>query len=387
MKTSFELMCSALALASCAVSCAQPGQGLFSAPWKAVGAAPVILPDVTVTPGGHCESSAMMNALRYEGYDVSEPMIVGGGGAPSFIYLRGTFPFVGARCNTMRERFFAAAGIECHDVVPVDKDAGWADIGSILARGIPVSLRVDMRFLPYRYNGKYGSKYMSFGGHYVTLFGVDPARGLAYVSDTEYEGLQTVKLSDLHRARTSGTKTFPPHAEYYWAEKPCVVGKTGAAPSTTATLDADSLVRASFAAVIENYETQALEGLSWYGSELEAIETYSRQKFLLPAVFGYMAGNIEDHGTGGASFRMLYRDFLVYAAEKSSYAAEARALIPAIDECIESWHALSSAFRDLSPRIKGMDGDTRAAEYANLSKIAHTLYEREKTFYTELKGK
>jgi hypothetical protein len=252
-----------------------------------------------------------------------------------------------------------------------------------------------MRFLPYRYGGKYGSKYMSFGGHYVTLFGMDSSAGVAYVTDTEYTALQTVKLADLHRARVSNTKTFPPRGEYYWAEKPLYAGSgdsssadSSRADSATggATLDADSLVRASFASVIENYETLALDGLSRYGADLASIESYSPQKFLLPAVFGYMAGNIEDHGTGGASFRMLYRDFLSYAAERSSFSSEASALIPYLDDCISSWHELSSAFRDLSTHIKGMDSTARAAEYERLAKIAQRLYEREKTFYTKMKG-
>jgi len=369
MKGECGFLCSILTLASCAVPQAAP----HAAPWKTDDDYKIILPDVTVTAGGHCESSAMMNALRYEGYDVSECMIIGGGGAPSFIHLKGTFPFIGARREDMRERFFEASGIPWHGVIPEGKDVGWSEIRSLLERGIPVVLRVDMRFLPYRYGGKYGSKYMSFGGHYVTLFGIDSADDVAYVSDTEYASLQAVKLADLHKARGSDTKTFPPHAEYYWVE-----------PSSVA-IDADSLVRASFGAVIENYESFALDGLSRYGADLASIESYSRQKFLLPSVFAYMAGNIEKHGTGGASFRMPYRDFLLYAAEKSSFADEASALIMYLDECIASWHRLSSAFRDLSSGIKGMDAGERAAAYAKLEKIAQTLYEREKAFYTEMR--
>lgn len=376
MKTEIGLLCSVLTLSSCAT------------PWNTVDREAVILPDVTVTSGGHCESSAMVNALRYAGYDVSECMVIGGGAAPSFVYLKGTFPFVGGRCTDMRELFVAVAGLDWHDAVPEGKDGDWSEIRSLLVRGIPVVLRVDMRFLPYRYGGKYGSKYMSFGGHYVTLFGIDPGAGMAYVSDTEYVGLQTVKLSDLHRARTSDTKIFPTHGEYSWMESPSgMASSTGGASGdrVMAALDADALVLASFRALCRNYETGALDGLSRYGHDLESIESYSRQKFLLPAVFDYMYGNIEKHGTGGASFRVPYRDFLLWAAENSSFAAEASALVPYIDECIASWHELSAACRALSPEIKGMNAASRAAEYRKLAAVSQTLYEREKKFYTELK--
>ncbi len=102
-------------------------------------------------------------------------------------------------------------------------------------------------------------------------------------------------------------------------------------------------------------------------------------------MFAYMAGNIEEFGTGGASFRMPYRDFVLYAVEKSSYSRELVPLIPYIDECIASWHELSASFKDLSGRIKNMSDSERKAEYAKLSKIAQALYVREKTFYTEVK--
>lgn len=361
---------SAVTLAFSGFSCPRPNQ----APWASVGQASLVLPGVKVVSGHHCESSAMLNALLYEGYEVTEDMIIGGGSAPSFIFIKGVFPFVGGRCDEMRQRFFSAAMIDWHGAIPRAKDADWPLIASLLRQGLPVVLRVDMRYLPYRYGGRYGSRYMSFGGHYVTLFGIDPGAGIAYVSDTEYQGLQGIKLSDLHKARTSTTKTFPPKAEYYWAGAP-----------GQAQISAEALVRASFARLIDNYEQQALNGLATYGADLAAIESYSKPVFLLPSVFGYMAGNIEDFGTGGASFRMPYRDFLQFAAERSPYSAQAKALIPDLELCIEAWHQLASAFRLLSSGIKAMDKNARKAEYAKLTAMANTLYEREKSFYTALK--
>jgi hypothetical protein len=240
--------------------------------------------------------------------------------------------------------------------------------------------------LKYRYGGKYGSAYTSFGGHYVTLFGIDREKNEAYVSDTEYPGLQRISLADLHRARTSDTKNFPPRAEYYWAEPPAVSAKVNGVTSCAGItkIDPDALLRSSLATVARNYEQGALSGLEHYGSDLAALETYSRQKYLIPAVFDYMSGNIESFGTGGASFRMLYREFLFYEMTQENH-GELASLIPLLDDCISSWHTLSAEFRADAKAYKTETPEARAAMYAELQRTADGLHGREKRFYTELK--
>lgn len=51
----------------------------------------VMLKNVKVIKGGHCESSAIVNALNDQGYPVTEPMVAGGGGAPGFTLTSNTF--------------------------------------------------------------------------------------------------------------------------------------------------------------------------------------------------------------------------------------------------------------------------------------------------------
>ena len=148
---------------------------LLSGPVWAESAGSVILPDVNVIKGDHCESSAILNALRYVGYNMSEAVVAGGGGAPAFSIMsfQGNFPFLGGRSHNMREVFFAGAGIKGHFKRPDKAAEPWADLLDILKKGIPAVLRVDMRYLPYLYDGQYGSPYMSFGWHMITLFGID----------------------------------------------------------------------------------------------------------------------------------------------------------------------------------------------------------------------
>jgi hypothetical protein len=348
-------------------------------PWEAVGKGSVLIPKAQVLPGGHCESSAMLNALSNQGYPVTEAMITGAGGALGFNFEKGTFPFITARNADMRERFYEAAGIGFHKKIPeAGGDYGWSEIRSLLEQGRPVVLRVDMRYLPYLYGGKHGPAHTSFGWHMVTLFAIDGDSGTALVSDTGYAQLQKIKLSDLHKARTSKTKVYPPQAEYSWADP---------APQGYA-VDWGRLMRSSVSALAENYEKGSLTNLEAFPSDLESFESWCKQGFLYPAVLEYMAGNIEDFGTGGASFRVLYREFLaqaVAANAPSSGGFEYPKALARIDECIASWHELSASFRIVSKTIKKMGKEERAAAYAGFAKTARTLLEREKAFYTEMK--
>lgn len=330
--------------------------------------------------GEHCESSAILNALVYLGYTVSEYEITGGGGALSFLFMKDTFPFIAARNMDMKERFFEAAGLSWKMVTPEGRDAGWSEIIDVLDRGFPVVLRVDMRFLPYRYGGKTGPRYMSFGAHYITLFAINRKEGSALVTDTEYEELQTIKLSDLHCARTSSTKNFPPRGEFYWIEDSVRSG------GGNVRLDPDALIRASLATVMENYETGALENLSRFPDDLASFEDWSGKSFLYPAILDYMGANIEDNGTGGASFRELYRKFLEYTARESSPGRDIEPLILLCEGAVAEWHRLSDACRELSPRIKGMSADERRKAFSSLAEIARRIYDQEMALYQGMKS-
>ncbi len=360
-----------------------PGKGPWN-PGRRTDA--VTIPGVSVVSGGHCESSAIMNALRFCGYPVEECEVTGGGGALAFIFSRGAFPFLGGRNEDMKERFFKAAGIEWHRGNAETADSGWAEIVSLLERGIPVVVRNDMRFLTYRYGGKRGPSWSAFGGHYVTLFAVDFGKSLAWVSDTEYGGLQAVSLADLHRARTSRTRVFPPRGEFYWVER---------APEGFA-LDREALARSSIATVLSNYRARSLDadsggsplaglaGMERYPEVLRDLESWGVKPFLLAPVLEYMAGNIEDFGTGGASFRRLYRDFLVRETEGGE--EWLAPLVPLIEDSVASWHALSAEFRSAAKTAKGKNSAAKTLAMERVAKRAEGLLESEKAFYTGLEA-
>ncbi|MCG8569408.1 MAG: BtrH N-terminal domain-containing protein [Spirochaetes bacterium] len=362
--------------------------GCGSKPWQSVdNPKSVILPNIRPQIGGHCESSAMYNVLYYLDYPFNEADIVGGGGAIGFMYQKGDFPFLGGRNYSMRENFFQCAGIKWHKALDEDAEDSWKGIMDVLKQGLPVVLRVDMRYLPYLYGGKYGPSYMSFGWHIIALFGIDFEKEIAFVTDTALEGLQTIKLKDLEKARSSDAKVFPPHREYYWVEKKPADYQP----------DWQKIFEFSIAEVIKNYEWQAktaeekamglggLLGLKDFENELIHFEETITKTYLLPPVFEYLYGCIETNGTGGAAFRIFYRNFLTQMSDRLNQSSIDET-ITSINNSINAWHQLSNEFQEISKVIKkAKKPEQRKDLYLKAAEKADHLYLQEKEFYEILK--
>jgi len=360
---------------------------IFPRVWPQEGEKSIILKSVNVVSGGHCESSAINNALNYLGYGMNEAMVVGGGGALGFTFQKGDFPFLGGRSLDMREVFFSSADIKWHLEKPKNTDHLWEKIVLVLKKGIPVILRVDMRYLPYLFGGQYGPPYTSFGWHMITLFGMDFNKGIAYVSDTDKKGLQQVKIADLEKARCSETKIFPPKMEFYWIKK----------KPLSYNPDWEKITFNALRKVITNMEqvkppvesgmtaNLGLQGIKRLGQEIVNIEQMVKNKFMLPMVFHFLYGCIETNGTGGAAFRILFRDFLKQAKEKLKHSKITKAVF-FLENSIKAWHQMALGFKEISQKIAHIqDKEERLELYKKLAQSADNLYEKENFFYHFLK--
>ena len=325
-------------------------------------------------PGGHCESSAMLNALSHLGYSIAESDIIGGGAAPSFFFTDEGFPFLGGRNESMRETFFAAAKIPYHVVVPTTADDDWADIGGLLNRGLPVLIRVDMRYLPYLYGGKFGPAYMSFGWHWICLVELNFASGEALVTDTAHTELQRIALRDLGAARSSKTRIWPPRKEYAWIEPKPADWR----------FNPDALAGSGISGVLANYERgggweekalkagwgplTGIEGLSRLPDRLSGLATRVNIHTLAPA-WHYLADSIERNGTGGGAFRRLYAAFLSTRAHDCRDAdlhATCSAAAPLAAEAATVWTNLSLALDEAATSLEEARGvKARKAAAAN----------------------
>lgn len=345
----------------------------------------IILPGITPKTGGHCESSALFNALSYQGYLFTEAEIIGIGGAMGFMYEKGDFPFLGGRSLSLKEDFFFSARIDWHQGENSSPEKAWSEVVDVLKKGNPVILHVDMRFLPYLWGGKYGPRHSSFGWHIITLFGIDFAKGEAYVTDTANKGLQTIKLKDLDKARSSKTDFLPPDYQWYWVEK---------APANDS-LDWKTMTEDALARLTRNYEAEissgtipetlgGLSGLKQFPKEIESIESYVKP-YLLQPVFTNLYGWIEEYGTGGASFRIFTRDFFQSAFKKTND-PRLPEVISLLNESIFAWHKMSSEFKTIGNSIKKIkDSEMRKEMYRKAADKARIVYTKEEALYQYLK--
>lgn len=238
----------------------------------------------------------------------------------------------------MRECFLENCGIP-HTMRQTSLEGDWEEIESCLKRNIPVVLRVDMRYLPYLYNGKYGPSYMSFGWHYVTLFELDAKAKIAKVSDTALSELQSIRLSSLSKARFSETKVYPPRGEYYYFQE----------PGDQHSVDWNKVARLSLKQYHDNMAEQStqenqLKGLSGLHQLRRETRDYASSipSFLVRMVLDVHYGSIETNGTGGAGFRTAYHHFL----QKHLHVPERKELLKASENCEQRWHDLASSYKN-----------------------------------------
>ena len=168
----------------------------------------------------HCVTGSLRHIYEYNGYPISEEMLLGLGAGVGFVYwhMKGTLPFLGGRANVGRpgeEGMEKAAG-RCTGVqveLLHTNSAARAEKTLLekLSAGQPVMLMLDMGFLPYF---DFGGQEFHFGGHAVAACGYDPAAGQVLIADRD-EPLHPVSLEALAKARGSTYQPFPPQHGWY----------------------------------------------------------------------------------------------------------------------------------------------------------------------------
>lgn len=177
----------------------------------------------------HCVTGSMRHIYEFQGYPISEDMLLGLGAGVGFVYwhMKGTLPFYGGRANTGRpgeegleKTTGRRTGVRIEAFRTSSGRKAEKALLDMLAAGEPVMIHVDMGFLPYL---DLPEDY-HFGGHVVVVAGYEPAdsrpseagwpAGRALIADRD-EGLHPISLKDLAQARGSHFKPFPPRHTWY----------------------------------------------------------------------------------------------------------------------------------------------------------------------------
>ncbi|MFI6509432.1 BtrH N-terminal domain-containing protein [Streptosporangium sp. NPDC050855] len=245
----------------------------------------------------HCETTALGVLLRHEGLDLSEPMLFGLGSGLSFVYWDRKdmpLPFVGGRVKPfdLTRNLAARLGLRLTVEETTSPRKAWENVAAPIDAGRPVGLQLDCYHLDY-----FRSK-VHFGGHVVAMYGYGEHD--AYLVDTEQQGgAVRTSLAGLAMARaergpmTARNRSFTvtlPTRPLSWQDR--------IIPAVKDCADA------FLAAPIANLGHRGIEKAAGLvpGWLLRAGEP--RQDLPQAALL------MERGGTGGALFRVLYRDFL-----------------------------------------------------------------------------
>jgi len=346
--------------------------------------------------GYHCESSSMRDMFEFHGFPMSEPMAFGLDATMGFGFFDTTnsvsfipesdIPFfLGGKQGTIEPNSLACRllGITLRKQSFSSANKAWEESKKVLIQNIPLILKVDLGYLPYfEREGE-----IHFGGHAITLAGYNDENGMAFVGDSEFEGFQEVPIEKLKQARSSehGPKFMhPSNAQFSMVRRP-----DGKHPPLAAGVKVaikkvvDNMLRPSvnnngvqglkqFAASIPQWDKK-LQGLA---KDLLG-KPISRARLMFELIHGY----IETWGTGGSSFRNLYRNFLeelldhpeIKEGPKAWKIEDFRIIeecIPIISKSAHNWTAIADTLKESAEEYKD-----ECLNFINLEELQHIAYD------------
>ena len=361
--------------------------------------------------GYHCESSSVRDLFEYYGFPMSEPMAFGLDatmgfgffditGQTSFIPDSDIPFFLGGKQGTIEPNSLACRllGITLRKQSFTSANKAWEESKSMIDQGIPLLLRVDIAYMPYEGFDEEMEE-AHFGGHAVTLGGYDEETGVVYIGDTEFKGFQEVPIEILKKARSStyGPKFMHPgNTQFSMTRRadgkhpPLAAGVKLAIQKV-----ANNMLRPST-------NTNGIQGLKLFANSLfnwkemlnKTITNSKGKKIsLAQLMFELTYGYIETWGTGGSSFRKLYKEFLkellihpelkegprAWNSEEFSTLEEC---IPIISESAQKWTFIAETLKNAGDKYK--DDCLNHVDFGELHEIALNLLSIEEKVFRKL---
>lgn len=294
--------------------------------------------------GVHCESTALRDIFEFHGFKFSEPMIFGLGSGLGFVYWHSKqmpYPFVGGRDRDFHKNLCSNLNVTVKMNKTSSKTSAYESLRDSVNKNIPVVIHVDMPYL--KYLGL--PEQAHFGAHTIVVAGLDEDKGIAYVADTMFKGLQTATLKELELARSSTFKPFPPENKWFTFKFPAKL-----TPIEMAIRNA--LKKTAQTMLYPPIKNLGVKGISHFADEIiKWPKLYSPENRLFRQLYEVTYIMIEEDGTGGGLFRYLYSRFLKEAGELLNN-KELAELGQRYDEIGQKWTKIAKLIRK-TPRAKG----------------------------------
>jgi hypothetical protein len=353
----------------------------------------------------------MRDLFEFYEFPMSEPMVFGldatmgfgffdTTGQTSFIPESDIPFFLGGKQGTIEPNSLACRllGITLKKQSFTNADKAWEASKRMLDQNIPLLLRVDIAYMPYEEFDEERDE-AHFGGHAVTLGGYDEESGVAYIGDTEFEGFQEVPIAILKKARSStyGPKFMHPNNTQFSmmrrlnGKHPPLAGGVKLAIQNVV----NNMLRPSM-------NTNGIQGLKQFASSIltwgdklnKTITNLKGKEISLARVmFELIHGYIETWGTGGGSFRKLYKEFLeellVHPELKEGPRAWSFEEFSILEDCIpiivdsaQNWTLIAETLKNAGDEYK--DDCINHVDFGELHNIALHILAREEELFTKL---
>jgi len=241
-------------------------------------------------------------------------MIFGLGSGLGFVYwhskrgdmvLVPAYPFVGGRARDLYKNLCSNLGVSVKVNKTSSKKRAYETLTNLIGKDVPVMITVDMPFLKYWRLPEQAH----FGGHTVVVAGIDEDKGVAYIADTMFEGLQTATLKELEEARSSTFKPFPPENKWVTFEFPDKLTPTKVAIR-------NAINKTAMTMLYPPIKNLGVKGIRHFASEIvKWPKLFPPESALYTQLYEVNYLMMEEDGTGGGLFRHLYSRFLKEASE------------------------------------------------------------------------
>lgn len=315
--------------------------------------------------GVHCGSVAIRDICNFYGYNFSEELCFGLGAGLGFYYTvddsMSPSRSIHMRGPVMETNFFNNFGIALDDwKYENDNDKAFKILKDYVDRDIPVLIQTDIYYLDY-YNSS-----THFPGHIVVVCGYSDENQLFYLSDTAFEGLQTVSYKKMAESRTSKYKPNPLSNNWFQVDLNNREINLEESVKNSIKLNARMMVDGftttrgkSGVDIIKKWaedlpEWRSLDDLKW------------------AARFSYQV--ISKRGVDGAGFRWMYRDFL---KEVSGLCDKiiSLSLVDKMELIGKKWCEVSALLKEVS------EDKAPERKLAESSHIVNEIYTLENEYY------
>ncbi len=263
--------------------------------------------DFIHTQSAHCESGVTVNLLKYQGLNISEPMVFGVGSGIFFIHL----PFIklnGIAATSYRiwpggifNRTMKLLGARVVTKKFKSPERSMDALDELLAKNIPVGIMCSVYYLPYLPD----AYRFHFNAHNIVIFGKDGDEYL--VGDPVLSEVKRLHKDDLLKARYAKGFPQPSGKMYYVTSIPDLEVNYKEAIKK-------GIKRTSF---LINNTPLGFVGVKGIGYLAKRIQNYpitlGDRKSLL--ALGNLIRMQEEIGTGGGGFRFMYAAFLKEASK------------------------------------------------------------------------